>query len=65
MGAISVITSATTKRQVKDPLSHQFYTRRFPVWNKTVATLTLGAVGTCLPEILLSTIETIGENQTC
>eukprot|EP00929_Paragymnodinium_shiwhaense_P117674 TRINITY_DN8864_c0_g1_i1.p1 TRINITY_DN8864_c0_g1~~TRINITY_DN8864_c0_g1_i1.p1 ORF type:complete len:833 (-),score=194.85 TRINITY_DN8864_c0_g1_i1:86-2584(-) len=53
MGAIEKITSK--RRRVKDPKSDRYIT--ITVWNATVANLTLMALGSSAPEILLSVIE--------
>lgn len=56
MGAIEVITSAekTVWHVISDGTKHKF---RVKVWNDTVANLTLMALGSSAPEILLSVIE--------
>jgi len=59
MSAIEVITSATKTVSVKDKTGH-VRTIEYLVWNETVANLTLMALGSSAPEILLSVIETIG-----
>lgn len=53
MGAIEAITSK--KKRVKDRISGRWIT--VTVWNATVANLTLMALGSSAPEILLSVIE--------
>jgi solute carrier family 8 (sodium/calcium exchanger) len=56
MGAIEVITSAEkeTWLEVRPGTMHKF---RSKAWNQTVANLTLMALGSSAPEILLSVIE--------
>lgn len=60
MCSIEMITSTTKKiyRQKADSIELEVI--EIPVWNKTVANLTLMALGSSAPEILLATIETIG-----
>ncbi|CAD5118698.1 DgyrCDS7380 [Dimorphilus gyrociliatus] len=63
MASIEVITSKTRKIKYTDPndknVSHYI---EVPVWNDTVANLTLMALGSSAPEILLSCIEIIFNN---
>lgn len=56
MGAIEQITSSDKLR--KDEFGRQYITKQ---WNPTVANLTLMALGSSAPEIILSLIEMIGE----
>jgi len=58
MGAIEKVTSV--KRTIRDPKSGRVTTLK--VWNDTVANLTLMALGSSAPEILLSCIELFGED---
>eukprot|EP00929_Paragymnodinium_shiwhaense_P060095 TRINITY_DN30045_c0_g1_i1.p1 TRINITY_DN30045_c0_g1~~TRINITY_DN30045_c0_g1_i1.p1 ORF type:complete len:874 (-),score=165.01 TRINITY_DN30045_c0_g1_i1:31-2652(-) len=58
MIAIETITSK--KKQVLDKATGRVYTKY--VWNATVANLTLMALGSSAPEILLSVIELFGQN---
>uniref|UniRef100_F6YY65 Calx-beta domain-containing protein n=1 Tax=Ciona intestinalis TaxID=7719 RepID=F6YY65_CIOIN len=61
MCAIEVITSKTTEVKVARPdLEEGFETVKVRVWNDTVANLTLMALGSSAPEILLSVIEIVG-----
>lgn len=61
MAAIEVITSKEKEVEVKKPNGEsQIVVVR--VWNETVANLTLMALGSSAPEILLSIIEIIGKN---
>lgn len=61
MCSIERITSKTTKIRIADPDEEGGYREvEVRVWNNTVANLTLLALGTSAPEILLSVIETIG-----
>lgn len=59
MGAIEVITSQTRKVTYKDDDGNA-RTIEVQVWNPTIANLTLMALGSSAPEILLSVIETVG-----
>jgi len=56
MGAIEQITSSDKLR--KDEFGRQYITKQ---WNATVANLTLMALGSSAPEIILSLIEMIGK----
>ena len=58
MSAIEVITSQ--KRQVVTVVDGVEQTFKVLVWNETVANLTLMALGSSAPEILLSIIEIVG-----
>ena len=60
MEAIEVITSKTTSKEVWDKDKKNKYYVDVPVWNATIANLTLMALGSSAPEILLNLIETIG-----
>lgn len=63
MCSIERITSKTTKIRIADPDSESGFTEMdVRVWNNTVANLSLLALGTSAPEILLSVIETVGNN---
>jgi len=59
MGAIEVITSQTRKVSYTDDDGNP-KTIEVQVWNPTIANLTLMALGSSAPEILLSIIETVG-----
>jgi len=59
MAAIEVITSKTKKITQTNPDGTE-KTIEFLVWNETIANLTLMALGSSAPEILLSVIETLG-----
>jgi len=59
MEAIEVITSQTKTVGVFDEKSNTEYYIEKPVWNATIANLTLMALGSSAPEILLSCIGTI------
>lgn len=59
MEAIEVITSSTKRIEVFDKKTNQTYYTEQPVWNATMANLSLMALGSSAPEILLSCIETI------
>lgn len=58
MSAIETITSK--KKRVVDPKTGRNYTTK--VWNETVSNLTLMALGSSAPEILLSIIELVGDS---
>lgn len=58
MEAIEVICSKTRSIEVSDKEGKR-YTYDVPIWNATIANLTLMAIGTSAPEILLSIIETV------
>lgn len=58
MESIEVITGTTKDVQVKDKDGNVF-TMQVPIWNATVANLTLLALGSSAPEILLSVIESL------
>lgn len=63
MQGIEAITSKTQKLQVPDAESETGYTEvEIKMWNGTVANLTLMALGSSAPEILLSIIEVVGNN---
>ena len=61
MEAIEVITSTTVIRTVKTE-SGEDKEVEVQIWNETVANLTLMALGSSAPEILLSVIEIVGNN---
>jgi len=58
MEAIEVITSKTKTLEVVDK-EGKTYSYDVPVWNATLANLSLMALGSSAPEILLSVIETL------
>lgn len=58
MEAIEVICSKTRSIEVSDKEGKR-YTYDIPIWNATIANLTLMALGSSAPEILLSVIETV------
>lgn len=61
MEAIEMITSKKQKVKVADPNSDTGYTEiEILMWNGTVANLTLMALGSSAPEILLAIIEIVG-----
>ena len=61
MSAIETITSRRRKIRYPDPDSNdKFLIVEVPMWNATVANLTLMALGSSSPEILLSIIEIVG-----
>ena len=57
--AIEVITSSKRIILKQDPYSQEFIKTKVNVWNPTVANLTLMALGSSAPEILLNVIETV------
>lgn len=61
MAAIEVITSKEREVHVKLP-NGETQTLNVRIWNETVSNLTLMALGSSAPEILLSIIEIIGNN---
>lgn len=64
MEAIEVITSQTKTVAIYDEKNNTEYYIEKPVWNATIANLTLMALGSSAPEILLSciaTVTTLGE----
>jgi len=60
MEAIEVITSKTVQVEMMDDKTKTRYIIEQPVWNATFANLTLMALGSSAPEILLNVIETLG-----
>jgi len=58
MESIEVITSSTKDVVIKN-LEGEKFTMQVPVWNPTIANLTLLALGSSAPEILLSVIESL------
>jgi len=59
MEAIEVITSTTTRKEVWDKSGKAKFYVEVPVWNPTIANLSLMALGSSAPEILLSVLETV------
>ena len=57
--AIEVITSQTQIKEIKDSQGNVIGTIEEIVWNPTVANLSLMALGSSAPEIMLSVIETV------
>ncbi|KAK4027638.1 sodium/calcium exchanger 3 isoform X1 [Daphnia magna] len=62
MGAIEKITSTTRKVYLSRGDSQEPEVIEVRIWNDTVANLTLMALGSSAPEILLSIIEIVGNN---
>jgi len=58
MEAIEVVCSKTKQVEVSDKEGKR-YTYDVPIWNATIANLTLMALGSSAPEILLSVIDTL------
>jgi solute carrier family 8 (sodium/calcium exchanger) len=59
MEAIECITSQTKQVELWEKEGNRKFYIEVPVWNATVANLTLMALGSSAPEILLSVIETV------
>jgi len=59
MEAIEVITSTTQRKEVWDKTGKKKFFIETPVWNATIANLSLMALGSSAPEILLSVLETV------
>lgn len=59
MDAITVITSAKSEFITTDEETGYKVRKTIPVWNPTMANLTLMAFGSSAPEILLNVIETV------
>jgi len=64
MDSIEVITSQTVTIEVKDNNGNT-YQEKVQVWNPTVANLTLMALGSSAPEILLALLETSTKLDDC
>ena len=60
MGAIEVITSKKKVITRYDPITNEAITKEVLVWNETVANLSLMALGSSAPEILLAFVEQLG-----
>lgn len=65
MASIERITSQTQIVNVTDRTGQVISTKKVKVWNPTVANLTLMALGSSAPEILLAVIETAGNLGGC
>ncbi|XP_047221829.1 sodium/calcium exchanger 1-like isoform X5 [Girardinichthys multiradiatus] len=61
MASIEVITSQERKITIKKPNGEKI-TTTVRIWNETVSNLTLMALGSSAPEILLSVVEVCGHN---
>lgn len=59
MESIEVITAENREIELFDKEAEKKFTIEVPVWNETVANLTLMALGSSAPEILLSVIQTV------
>lgn len=59
MEAIEQITSTVQTHEIFDEENKQKFYIEVPLWNATVANLTLMALGSSAPEILLSVIGTV------
>lgn len=62
MASIEIITSQEKEIKVKDRETGAIKLVTVKIWNETVSNLTLMALGSSAPEILLSVIEIIGRN---
>merc|ERR1711936_1533805 len=62
MESIEMITAQEKEVSVKDPRTGKTQTIIVKVWNETVANLTLMALGSSAPEIMLSVIEIWAKN---
>lgn len=60
MCAIEQITSSTRLITIKCATSNEYIQKEVKIWNESVANLTLMALGSSAPEILLSIIEIVG-----
>lgn len=60
MASIEMITSQTRLQEIYNKEDGKTYPVEIPVWNATIANLTLMALGSSAPEILLSVIEALG-----
>jgi solute carrier family 8 (sodium/calcium exchanger) len=60
MEAIEKITSQTVIKEMADPDTGKMISMEVQVWNATIANLTLMALGSSAPEILLAVIEALG-----
>jgi hypothetical protein len=58
MDSITVITAATKTIKTRD-LHGNVIDKEIHVWNATVANLTLMALGSSAPEIMLNVLETV------
>lgn len=65
MNGIERITSTTAIIHEKDERGEIIRSKKVSVWNPTVANLTLMALGSSAPEILLSVIETLSNIDSC
>jgi solute carrier family 8 (sodium/calcium exchanger) len=61
MEAIEVMVSQTKELELFDKKAEKKYVVEVNVWNETVANLTLMALGSSAPEILLSVFSTVGD----
>lgn len=59
MESIEVICASTRKARQKCPITGQIKVTEVPVWNWVVANVSLMAVGSSAPEILLAVVESI------
>jgi solute carrier family 8 (sodium/calcium exchanger) len=59
MESIEVITAVSKEIEIYDKEADHLVVKEVAVWNETVANLTLMALGSSAPEILLSVIQTV------
>ena len=59
MEAIDVITSKVQVVKILDEKTNETFEMEIPVWNPTMANLTLMAFGSSAPEIILSVLEAV------
>jgi len=62
MDSIEMITSSEKEVSVKDPTTGETQVLVVKVWNETVANLTLMALGSSAPEIMLAVVEMFYQN---
>lgn len=65
MDSIGIITSQSFNIVEKDEEGNPIGSKKVLVWNSTMANLTLMALGSSAPEILLAVIETSGNLGAC
>lgn len=59
MESIETITAQNKEIELYDKEAEKKFVIEVPIWNETVANLTLMALGSSAPEILLSVIQTV------
>jgi solute carrier family 8 (sodium/calcium exchanger) len=58
MESIEMITSLKVEVKYSDPSLGEEITKKVPFWNATIANLTLMALGSSAPEIILAVLDT-------